>query len=184
MGCRINIFHSHGLPVNYAYLHQVPYGVSLTYFLARFVRAERSYLTLVFIRAKRRRLAGSTTDGSGRWQWDFQLVRSVRVDGQPRQRIIAYLGTCADFKSDAPDMILAREAFYKKMLPTLEGNGFKCSKKNLLAVTKLAPRPSLQELRCAEAQIRAFLNTAPKCHRTSQGMNFDASVVPMIFTPP
>jgi len=45
-----------------------------------------------------------------------QLVKSERVDGKPRQRIVAYLGALQDGARD----VRAREWFWKRLLPRLD----------------------------------------------------------------
>lgn len=109
----------------------------------------------MFIRAHRKERTDKDPDGAARYMWVFRLAKSERVEGRPRQRHVAYLGTCPDSPATMPYFILSRGALYERVRAVFKRLSLPMTAEIMLPITSRVPMPSAAEIQRAQAQERA-----------------------------
>jgi hypothetical protein len=125
-------------------------------------------------RARKRTLAGESTQ-----LLTATLVESRRVDGKPRQHIVAYLGSIHDVQLKYP---LPSERFWRAASNRLDALGLHDVERTVIeaALSEVVPRPQPEEVARVEKERDRFyevLRGVAQSRRHSRGgvVAFDAS---------
>ena len=84
------------------------------------------------------------------------LVESRRVDGKPRQRVVAYLGSVRDDAPTGDDGAWRRRAFWRSVDGKLDGLGLEAGQRDAIEakLAAVVARPSAADAEGAARQLR------------------------------
>jgi hypothetical protein len=133
----------------------------------------------MFIRWQRRVRTRQTLIGwgdAGDIRWTAILAESVRVDGKPRQRHVAFLGSYVEHHRSPAGDCLCRAEFWDTVSACLDRLHNRISavdrKKIEAAIAKVQKRPTAKQREIAErqsakvvARVRARFGLAAKAHQ-------------------
>ncbi len=113
----------------------------------------------MYVRWKKR-LRKRASQGEPSYLLSAALTESHRVNGKPRQRTIAYLGSIRNECIDLP-FCLPRRDFWQRVTTRLDALDLSASERATIedVLGRVVPRPSEEEIAAAEVEFAQYRQT-------------------------